>query len=87
MEAELLALAKEYFYILIIAGGTLVFAGALFNWEWLCHLPPNKLNFLRIFVEEVHGEKAWCKVERFLTGCIGLVLIGCGIFYWLYLPK
>ena len=81
----LIAFLKAHFYWVLIAVGTLVVIGCLFDWHWITRMAPNQLVGLRAFVESLHGEQGRYRFERFVMFCVGVLLILLGAGYaWLF---
>lgn len=85
MADQILAWLQAHYYYVLMAGGAFVMFGCWRNWEWMARIgSPTKLQFLRIFIEEVHGVEARYKFERAVTFIAGLVIFLVGAFYGWY---
>lgn len=76
---QLLAFLQKHWQFTIIGCGLLIFAGALFNWRWVCEFDHRRVRPFAFdtLVHDFFGAQGY----RFLMGISGLVIILCGLVF------
>ena len=79
---QVIAYLKLHWQYVVIAGGILVFIGAIFRWRWISDpTGANPLGFGR-FIYDAFGPFAY----RIFMGFLGFLLIVCGVFFLIITP-